>query len=183
MKRFTILIAVFFLLIFIANVGTVQAQTAPSTDNHTAREEAEGKAVFEKLQAKQITCDKLSDENFGSLGEYYMGQMTGSSHQVMNTMMEQMMGKDGEKQMHAVLGKRLSGCDTTVQLPQNGVGFMPMMPPLASLALSGGWMMQNPMMWNFWGGFDFWLFNLSLIVWLAVGILAAIWLFKQISKK
>ena len=50
--------------------------TALQTDDgHTAREEAEGKAVWEKLQAKELTCKDLSDDNFGTLGEYFMGQM------------------------------------------------------------------------------------------------------------
>ena len=69
-------------------------------DNHTAREEKEGKVIWEKLQAKQITCDKLFDEDFERLGEYYMGQMVGDSHEAMNVMMERMMGKEGEEQMH-----------------------------------------------------------------------------------
>ena len=56
-----------------------------------------------------------------------MGQMIGTSHEAMNTMMEQMMGKEGEEQMHVVMGKRLSGCDTSAAIPSQGVGFMPMM--------------------------------------------------------
>ncbi|EKD90326.1 MAG: hypothetical protein ACD_31C00009G0001 [uncultured bacterium] len=108
------------------------------SDDHTAKEEVEGKEVWEKLQAKQIECKDLTDENYGSLGEYYMGQMMGNSHAAMNTMMERMMGKEGEEHMHIVMGKRLSGCDTSAQLPQNGVGFMPMM-----LMMGGG---GNPMM-------------------------------------
>ena len=110
---------------------------APS-DNHTAREEAEGKEVWEKLQAKEVACETLKDDDFGALGEYFMGQMIGNSHESMNTMMERMMGKEGEEQMHVVMGKRLSGCETQAQIPQSGVGFMPMM-----------WMMGgggNPMM-------------------------------------
>jgi len=38
-----------------------------------------------------------------------------------------MMGEEDERQMHIVMGKRLSGCDTKAQLPQSGAGFMPMM--------------------------------------------------------
>ncbi len=114
------------------------------SDNHTAREEAEGKEIWEKLQVKELECKDLTDENYGSLGEYYMGQMMKNSHAAMNTMMERMMGKEGEEQMHTVMGKRLTGCQTDAQDPQNGAGFMPMM-----------WMMGeggNPMMgyggWN-----------------------------------
>jgi len=36
---------------------------------------------------------------------------------------------------------------------------------------------------NWWGGFGWWFFQLIAVVWLIVGVLAAAWLFKQISKK
>src|SRR3989344_6461094 len=54
---------------------------------HTAEEEAEGKAVWEKLQAKQISCADLADEDFEALGEYFMGVMLGDAHAAMNEMM------------------------------------------------------------------------------------------------
>lgn len=104
-----------------------------NSDGHTVREENEGKIILEKLQAKQIQCSDLSDEDFGALGEYFMGRMTEISHEAMNTMMEQMMGKTGEEQMHTVMGKRLSGCDASAIFPSQGVGFMPMM------TMMGGW--------------------------------------------
>src|SRR3990167_2344773 len=44
---------------------------------HTAREEQEGKELWNKLQAKEIACENLGDEQFGVLGEYFMGQMSG----------------------------------------------------------------------------------------------------------
>jgi len=98
-----------------------------TSNDHTVQEEAEGKKVLEKLQAKQLECKNLTNENFGTLGEYFMGQMTGDSHEAMNNMMIRMIGEQGEEQMHVVMGKRLSGCNTSAQLPQNGVGFTPMM--------------------------------------------------------
>src|SRR3989344_8912925 len=110
-KAIITIILVIFILPPIFLIGPILAQSNQSVDsfsNHTAREEQEGKEIGEKLQAKEVTCDTLSDEDFGALGEYYMGQMTGDSHEAMNTMMERMMGKEGEKQMHVVMGKRLS---------------------------------------------------------------------------
>ena len=80
---------------------------ATNSDDHTAREESEGKIVWEQLQAKKLTCKDLSDDNFGTLGEYFMGQMMGDSHEAMNNMMIQMMGEKSEEQMHIVMGKRL----------------------------------------------------------------------------
>ena len=166
--------------------GTGNWTSSPSSvtsDDHTAREEAEGKEIWEKLQAKQLECKDLTDENYGSLGEYYMGQMMGNSHAAMNTMMERMIGKDGEEQMHIVMGKRLSGCDTSAQLPQNGVGFMPMMWMMSSAnspQVGGG---GNPMvgtgwenMMGGWNGFGVlgWIPMLLFWVLLILGVIALI---------
>src|SRR3989338_2018537 len=129
-------------------------QVSAQTDNHTAREEAEGEIIWQKLQSKEIMCEDLSDEDFGALGEYYMGQMLEDSHETMNEMMR-MHGEEGEEQIHVVMGKRLSGCDTSATVPDS--------------------------VWL--GEVSSWLITLTWIVWLAVGILAAIWLLKQITKK
>src|SRR3989338_593126 len=80
---------------------------------HTAREEQEGKELWNKLQAKEVACENLNDGQYGVLGEYFMGTMAGDSHTAMNAMMIQAHGEDGEEQIHIVMGKRLSGCDTT----------------------------------------------------------------------
>src|SRR3989339_2084815 len=129
---------IFFITIFIFVFGFVlfpsfssaqgmMGNTATVSNGHTAREEAEGKAVWEKLQTKELACKDLSDDNFWTLGEYFMGQMMGNSHEAMNNMMIQIMGEQGEEQMHVVMGKRLSGCDTSVAFPSQETGFMPMM--------------------------------------------------------
>src|SRR3990167_11429789 len=94
---------------------------------HTLREEKEGKEVWDKLQAKEITCADLNDEQFGVIGEYFMGQMMGNSHSSMNAMMMQAHGEEGEEQIHIVMGKRLSGCDTFATVPGTSGGWMPMM--------------------------------------------------------
>src|SRR3989344_3213836 len=80
---------------------------------HTAREEQEGKELWNKLQTKEVACENLSNDQFGVLGEYFMEQMAGASHAAMNAMMIQAHGEDGEEQTHIVMGKRLSGCDTS----------------------------------------------------------------------
>ena len=156
-------------------------------DNHTAREEAEGKAVWEKFQAEEISCNDLSEGDFGVLGEYFMGLMTGTSHEAMNAMMIQMMGEEGEEQVHVAMGKRLSGCDTSATFSSQGMSFMPMMQ-----MMGGGWSSPSNtnQLFNSMMGFGFtplgafgWLFSLIWIVWLVVGVLAAVWLFKQIQKK
>ena len=116
-----------------------------NSDDHTAREELEGKETWEKLQSKQIECKNLTDGQYGALGEYFMGQSIGNTqrHALMNQMMTNMMDEEGEEQAHIAMGKRLSGCEPNVQVPSNGVGFMPMM-----------WMMGgggNSMMGTGWG--------------------------------
>jgi putative membrane protein len=101
---------------------------------HTAREEQEGKELWNKLQAKEVVCADLNDEQYGVLGEYFMGQMAGDSHAAMNTMMIQAHGEEGKGQIHIVMGKRLSGCDTSATFP----------------AISGSWMPMMNMMWGGW---------------------------------
>lgn len=175
MKRYIFLIATFLILLLSVGRGAARAQTITPTDDHTAREEAEGKEIWEKLQAKQLECKNLTDDNFDVLGEYFMGQSIGNTerHALMNQMMKNMMGEQGETQMHIALGKRYSGCDTNAPYPQNGWGFMPMM-----------WMMGggNPMMgygWGNmigWGGFSIfgWLFMIIFWVLIILGVVALV---------
>src|SRR3989304_2627906 len=176
-KSILVAIATIFLTLFLpANSSFAESpQVNESSDNHTAREEAEGKEIWEKLQAKQLDCKNLTDETYDSLGEYFMGQSIGDTqrHVLMNQMMISMMGEEGEKRMHIVMGKRLSGCDTNAQLPQNGAGFMPMM-----------WMMGgggNPMMgtglgnmMGGWNGFGLlgWIPMLLFWILLILGVVA-----------
>ena len=161
-------------------VSPVSAQM----DNHTAREEAEGEIVWQKLQSKEVACADLSDEDFGALGEYYMGQMLGDSHEAMNEMMTRMHGEEGEEQIHIVMGKRLSGCDTSATAPGTSGGWMPMMN-----MMWGGWSSpfgsnnstNNMMNFGFgpFGSFG-WIFMILWWVLIIAGIVALIkWLASQ----
>jgi len=187
MKRVSTIILPILIFFFLLVIPTFAQD-----DGHTAREEKEGKIIWEKMQAKQITCDKLSDEDFERLGEYYMGTMVGRSHEAMNNMMMKMMGEKGEEQMHVVMGKRLSGCDSSAQLPSQGAGFMPMMGSAFSRLPSGfgGTKGGGNIMMGFgntmgWGGFG--LFGiLASIFWIVLVIdliLLGIWLWKKIKKE
>jgi putative membrane protein len=173
--------AAFFAAMSLVNAQMMGSNSTP--DDHTTREEAEGKAILEKLQAKQTACTDLSDDDFGALGEYFMGQMMGGSHSAMNQMMVNMMGEEGEKQMHIVMGKRLSRCDTSATFPSQGVRFMPMMQ-----MMMGGWSSPfgfNPVnnsMMNFGYGFGLFglLFMLSWWVLIIVAVIALLkWLVNQ----
>ena len=156
---------------------------AQSEGGHTAREEAEGKAIWGKLQAKELRCENLTDENFGALGEYFMGQMAGEQHEAMNNMMIQMMGENGEEQMHIAMGKRMSGCDPNAPMPQNMMdsGMMPMM--MNMMMGSGnnsmiGNFATNPTSWFGWGlGWIFMILFWGLVI-LAIAALIK-WMMNQ----
>src|SRR3989344_9439018 len=133
---------------------------------HTTREEQEGKEVWDKLQTNEFACENLSDEQFGVLGEYFMGQMAGDSHAAMNAMMIQTHDEEGEEQIHIVMGKRLSGCDTSAAFPAIGSGWLPMMNMMRggwSSPLDGSNSINNMMNFGFgpFGGFG-WIF---MILW------------------
>lgn len=159
-------------LVFAGIAGFVLANS-----DHTAREEAEGRAIWEKFTNKEITCAQLTDENFGALGEFFMGQMMGVSHEAMNNMMIQMMGEKGEEQMHVVMGKRMSGCGVSAEFPQGGWTSM--------MQGMGGGMMGGGMMGNF--GLGVGLFGWTLLVfwWVLIilGIVGIIALIKRLSNK
>ena len=166
---------------------------------HTKTEEQEGKEIWEKLQSKNLSCENLSDEDFGKLGEYFMGQMTGEAHASMNAMMMQMHGKEGEEQMHIVMGKRLSGCgnDFGTSTLYFWSGFMPMMNMMLPYYQNGVWSapsknFKNNMM-NFgfsypmmgWGfGWFGWLFMILFWALVIIGLISLIkWLINQNKKE
>lgn len=75
------------------------SNVSSSAVSSTVQDEAKGKQIFEKLQAKKVSCSSLKDDDFELLGEYFMGQMAGSiqRHTFMNQMMQNMMGKNQEE--------------------------------------------------------------------------------------
>lgn len=135
MKRISVFLAIF---LFGASALATQAHMMTlrgvPEDDHTAREEAEGKEIWARFRAKQISCKDLSEEDFGALGEYFMGTMVGQSHAAMNAMMEQMMGEEGEVAMHISIGKRFSGCNPRAPYPAAGHGILSTMQ-----MMQGGW--------------------------------------------
>src|SRR3989344_6576868 len=152
---------------------------------HTLREEQEGKEVWNKLQTNELACENLSDEPFGVLGEYFMGQMAGNSHAAMSAMMIQTHGEEGEEQIHIVMDKRLSGCDPSAAFPAGSGGWMPMVNMMWGgwSAPFGGNNSTNNNMMNFgfgpFGGFG-WIFMVLWWVLIIAGIVALIkWLTSQ----
>lgn len=171
-------------IVFAQEMKRTTDNIATGSDSHTAREETEGKAVWEKLQTKELACKDLTDDNFGTLGEYFMGRMIGTSHEAMNNMMIQTMGEQDEERMHIVMGERLSGCDASAAFPSGSMGFMSMMQ-----MMSGRWSspfgsnQSNNSMINFgfapFGGFG-WIFMILWWFLIIAGIVALVrWLSGQ----
>lgn len=184
MNKIVFAIVLFTLLIIPSSTTYAQITGGGfATDDHTAQEEADGKALWRKLQNKETDCASLSDDDFGAVGEYFMGQMMGNAHPAMNRMMVAMVGEDGEEQIHIVMGERLSCCDTSAIVPSQAIGFMPMMS-----MMMGGW--SSPFnnnstinMMNFgFGSFGSFGFIFMILWWvlIIVGIVALIkWLTNQ----
>ncbi len=130
-------------------MGTTTANTGSKT---ISEEEAEGKAVWDKLQSKQVTCKDLKDEDFDVLADFFMGNMMGANHEAMNTMMADRLGEEGEEQMHIAMGKRLSGCDTGAALPKGAEYFSPMMGDHMGGGFSGDARKGSDDNWGMMGG-------------------------------
>ncbi len=155
-KRLLIFLTFFFLVLN----PSVFAKETSGSDLHTIREEKEGKEIFEKLTKKEITCSKVSSEQFASLGEFFMGRMMGDAHDSMNQMMVMMMGKDKEDQMHTVMGKQMSGCEGGENTMMGFGNYQNMM--------SGGFGLIGGALW---------------VVILIDLILLGVWLWKKIQEK
>ena len=111
-----------------------------------------------------ISCDKLTDEQLESIGDYYMEQMhPGEAHE----MMDKMMGGEGSeslRQVHINMAKQLY-CN-------EDVGGM----------MGGG--MMNMMMGNYpayYGYYNFW--NVLWMVFLIGAIALIVWLIYKFTKK
>jgi len=171
MKKILLIIILLFTLTVTPSVAFAQGMMGGNNtitqndDDHTAREEQEGKEIWDNLQTKQLECKDLTDDNYAVLGEYFMGQSIGNTqrHAAMNQMMTGMMGENGEEQMHITMGKKNSGCDTGTE----GGGSNSMM--------GYGW---NNMMGN-WGVFGL-LTWILIITFLVLGIL---YFWKEINRK
>lgn len=161
------------------NYGYVPS-AASSAGTETAQilqEEADGKAILERLQAKQVRCGELSDEDFDKLGDYYMGLMMGADHEVMDRVMQARLGESGDTRMHVAMGKRLSGCDVNAAYPSQGYGLMPVIG-------SDGWGMMRPWTAGAYAtpqaDIGTWVTTGLIWVFLALGIFAlAKWILKR----
>lgn len=148
MKKLLISLTLLFSVLVFAKMSLAQGMmggfnstVSPDEIAQTKKDEADGKAVWDKLQNKEVTCANLTDDDFDVLGDFFMGNAVGSNHASMNLMMKNRMGEEGEKQMHVAIGKRLSGCTTNAALPNGSSYFMPMMGGIGGMM--GGFAQQN----------------------------------------
>ncbi len=174
MKKLTTLFFASVLVFGVASITRAQMMNggmmASGTNTAATSEETEGKALWDKLRVGQITCNNLADKDFDLLGEYFMGTMMGASHEAMNDRLKQALGDAGESQMHVVLGKRMSGCDTSAAYPAGFSGFMPMMGERSS---PNGLNSTNNMM-NSGYGFGFFGWTFMFLLWaLTIALLVA----------
>jgi hypothetical protein len=77
-----------------------------------AGEQRQGQSLIAQLQAGATTCRDLSADDLDHIGEYVMFRALGSTrlHQAMNDRMTAMLGEQGERRMHQLLGARYAGC-------------------------------------------------------------------------
>ncbi len=197
MKKILLIIITFFLF-FSPSVAFAQgmmdwgsnSNTSSSAVAATAQDQTKGKQIWEELQAKKLQCNSLISDNYELLGEYFMGQMIGDTqrHALMNSMMQNMMGKNGEEQMHIVLGKRGSGCFSNLAVPSNTPSFMIGM--MNNVYTNGGgvknmmgnWGWGSMMGWTGFGGFNLFSFLIFLVIFIDL-VLLGVYLWKQINKK
>ncbi len=212
-KILVTIIFLFSVLLFTTKVNaqmmnwTNQDQTPPTqaeiTDQQTMQDA--GLKVWQNLQSGNTTCQNLTSDDYEKLGEYFMGQAAGSTqnHVYWDRQIQQMMGDQGDTNMHIAWGERGSGCIANAQPPSNTPSyFQGMMMGGAyqdqnqnsnsysqdqnSNSNQGG---ENNMMWGYgagsyagWGaGFGV----LGFLTWVVVIIdlvLLGFWLFKKIKK-
>jgi putative membrane protein len=158
---------------------------------------ASGQALWKQLQAKEIQCDGLTDANYKDMGEYFMQQMMGRSHQATEQKIINRFGQSGLDQMHIAMGKRFSDCDPNAEYPLGIMGYgmtrygrMPMAWPGYGNASSGdlsvpnqnkNYSMFNNMMGYGYGpagygymGFWGWIFMVVLWAFIIIGIIALV---------
>ncbi len=153
-------------------MGGYQGQKPPSQSelqDETNMQNA-GQAIYNNLQSGKTSCQKLTDNDYEKLGEYFMGLSAGSTenHVYWDNNIQQMMGDQGDTNVHIAWGKRGSGCQTNAAIPANTPSFISGM---MNGRLAGG--DNGTMMYGYnnssWDGMD-----TALIILLALAVAAAL---------
>lgn len=164
-------------LLFVYLIPQVNAQMMNRTASPSAALSQEdqqdisaGQKLYTDLKYNKTSCKNLKDTDFDKIGEYVMEQQIGNSahHAQMNAMMKQMMGENGEEQIHIALGKKATGCDTNA-----GTNYYP--------GWRGGGRGMMGYGWNHmdgWGGYGLFGGVFMLIFWIVI-IVLLFWLFRS----
>ena len=85
-----------------------------------------GRVIYQNLQSGKTSCQKLTSDDYEKLGEYFMGLSAGSTenHVYWDNMIQQMMGDQGDTNVHIAWGERGSGCQTNAAIPANTPSFI-----------------------------------------------------------
>lgn len=95
-----------------------------------------GAQILRAVDSGSRGCDQLTISDFEAVGEYVMGRMVGppQAHESMDSMMRSMMGESAEQRMHALMGRRFTGCGGD-SVPGQFGGMMGMM---GAMGMMGG---------------------------------------------
>ena len=71
-----------------------------------------GGQLLAQIERGQTKCSDLDHSGYAAIGEFAMGRMVGSAqtHEAMDGLIVQMMGKTGVDRIHDVMGQRFAGC-------------------------------------------------------------------------
>lgn len=101
---------------FALTIGAILAVLGVSAapGSASAGSQQPGAQLLESLQSGKQKCQRLSRDQFESIGEYVMGRMLGSpaSHEAIDRQIRARMGASGEVQAHVFMGRRFAGCAT-----------------------------------------------------------------------
>lgn len=135
---------------FVSAQSMMDTQTSNTNTSATPDPgEQKGKTIYDQLQNKQTTCSKLTDDGFADLGDFYMSEMMGSTHDAMDQYMTNELGSSGDRQVHIAMGERLSGCDTNASYPSSADNYA----PLAWMGGMRGNDNGSSWDWNMMGGY------------------------------
>ncbi len=161
------MLVLFILLAFSFGSAMAHGEVKDNT-THQMMEQESGSIAG--MDLKNIDCNTTGDSDFAKLGSFWMEKMFGENHDSVDKMMMSQMGTS-EQDMHVLMGKRMSGC---VDARTGMMGDMMMSMMTAGTQGSG---MSGTMGAGMGGGA---IGSIFMILFLAVIILAIIWLYKQV---
>ena len=145
-------------------------------DHQTIAEEGK------KLVDSGISCDKLTDKQLETIGEYFMEQMhPGEQHEAMHEMMGIEEGIEYHEQFHANIA-RMMYCGESGNMMGSGMmngGMMGMMPMMMNM-MGGGMMGNYPASYNY-SNYGYW--NIFWILLFAAAIFLIVWIIYRFGIK